>query len=304
MWRRNESAVIVKWSSSPRRSHAAARISRTNTSCCVSVGVNAREVVLARRAQRAQSCERVDVERAAATRARAAPERARARAGRGRRSGTTVPSPRSARGSRRGASSAASDRDVVGQRRVERLGEPLDRRAALGVEARDLPGRVDAGVGAAGDGEAAPATAAPRRAPRAARPRPSARPAAAPSRETRSRRTRASAAASPRRPSSARVTRRLDARARGRRPPVTTTSLARRDRPARRPRASQISPSSCTCPRGDSARTTTAVRPTSVSAPTVARRRFDQRTKNVDLDHVDRGSDERPRRRPTATAGP
>src|SRR6185503_6378321 len=47
------------------------------------------------------------------------------------------------------------------------------------------------------------------------------------------------------------------------------------------PRASQTSPSSFTWPLGVSARTTTAVRPTSVSTPTVARRRFDQRTKNV-----------------------
>ena len=48
------------------------------------------------------------------------------------------------------------DGDVVGQRGVERLGEPRHRWAALGVEARDLPGRMNARVGPAGDGEAAP----------------------------------------------------------------------------------------------------------------------------------------------------
>ena len=41
MCRRNESAVTVKWSWSPRRSQPASRISRVNTSCCVSVGVKA-----------------------------------------------------------------------------------------------------------------------------------------------------------------------------------------------------------------------------------------------------------------------
>jgi len=60
---------------------------------------------------------------------------------------------------------------------------------------------------------------------------------------------------------------------------VTTTSL-----PGARssgPRASQTSPSSFTCPRGAGGRTTTAVRPTSVSTPTTALRRLDQRTKTA-----------------------
>jgi hypothetical protein len=48
------------------------------------------------------------------------------------------------------------DGDVFGQRGVERLREARHRWAALGVEARDLPGRMDAGIGPARDGEAAP----------------------------------------------------------------------------------------------------------------------------------------------------
>ena len=41
MWRRKLSASIVKWSSSPCSSHAAASTVRSNSLCCVSVGVKA-----------------------------------------------------------------------------------------------------------------------------------------------------------------------------------------------------------------------------------------------------------------------
>ncbi len=49
------------------------------------------------------------------------------------------------------------DRDVVGQRGVERCCETLERRPSLGREARDLTGGVDACVGSPGDGEPVPA---------------------------------------------------------------------------------------------------------------------------------------------------
>ena len=49
------------------------------------------------------------------------------------------------------------DGDVLGQRSVQRLRRPLGRRPALDVDARDLAGRVDARVGAPGDGEPVPA---------------------------------------------------------------------------------------------------------------------------------------------------
>ena len=56
-----------------------------------------------------------------------------------------------------GASSACEHRHVGRQRRVERLGRRRGGRAARHLDARDLPGRVHAGVGAPGDGEAVPA---------------------------------------------------------------------------------------------------------------------------------------------------
>jgi hypothetical protein len=45
------------------------------------------------------------------------------------------------------------DRDVVGQRRIERLGRTRGGRATLDVDAGHLAERVDARVGTAGDGE-------------------------------------------------------------------------------------------------------------------------------------------------------
>ena len=61
------------------------------------------------------------------------------------------------------------DGDVLGQRRVQRLGRALGRRAAADVDARDVGMRVDAGVRASGDREAAqlprmsPSSASPQR---------------------------------------------------------------------------------------------------------------------------------------------
>ena len=197
MWRRNESAVTVKCSSSPRRSHAACP-DLAHEHLVLRLGRReGREVVLAHERSGALLRARSRSTGRGHQRARRARSAARDRVGEHdvpvracrRREARVEPGRRLVR---------LEDGDVVGQRRVERLGEPRHRWAAVGVEARDLPGRMNAGVGPAGDGEAAPATAARRRAPRAARPRPSARPAAAPSRETRSRRTRASASASPR----------------------------------------------------------------------------------------------------------
>ena len=90
-------------------------------------------------------------------------------------------------------------RDVGRQRRVERLGRLRGGRAARHLDARHLPGRVHARVGAPGDGEPVPAARVDdveRLAER--RPRPFAGRAAAPSRGTRRRRTRVSASGSPR----------------------------------------------------------------------------------------------------------
>ena len=62
MWRRKLTASIVKCSSSPCSSQAAARTVRSKSVCCVSVGVNAREVVRPRQ-QRCGGVEGVAVER-------------------------------------------------------------------------------------------------------------------------------------------------------------------------------------------------------------------------------------------------
>ena len=63
MWRRNESAVTVKWRWSPRRSHAAVADDRgRKTSCWLSAGVKAREVVLAGK-ERGARLERLEVDR-------------------------------------------------------------------------------------------------------------------------------------------------------------------------------------------------------------------------------------------------
>ena len=45
---------------------------------------------------------------------------------------------------------------VVGEERVERMGDPLRRRPTVDFDARSLASRMDAGVGAAGDGQRAP----------------------------------------------------------------------------------------------------------------------------------------------------
>ena len=155
MWRRNESAVTVKWSSSPRRSQAAARISRRRTSCWVSVGVNAVKSC-------APTSSAADAWSAASSRgrghhsARRATERRARTAVRARRSDTTgrwrekrawKPStassaPTTPTSSGSAAFSASASRSVGGP--------------PVRVEAHNLPGRVHAGVGAPGNGEAAP----------------------------------------------------------------------------------------------------------------------------------------------------
>ena len=192
MCRRNESAVTVKWSSSPRRSHPAARISRRNTSCRVSVGVNAVKSCSPRSAAaHASSASSSTRPRPPERTARA--ERRRARAGRGRRTGTSAPIAENRAWKPSGASSAATTATSSGQRRVERL------RAAARLAARPLhrgwrPDRLHGRRRPCGRRRRGRSTPAPRRrAPRARRPPRSARPAAAPSRGTPSRRTRASA---------------------------------------------------------------------------------------------------------------
>ena len=178
-------------------------------------GCEGREVVLAdERPRRMPGAPRGRA--AAATRAPARPAAARARGGSARRSDTSVPSRRSARGSRPAPASASTTATSSGSAVVERLREPLDRRAALGVEARDLSRGVDAGVGAPCDGETVPAGRR-RRAPRAARLRPSAGPADAPSPGTRCRRTRGSGDSVDHGACTRRVTSAARPRARGRR---------------------------------------------------------------------------------------
>ena len=48
------------------------------------------------------------------------------------------------------------DRDIGGQRRVERLGDTVDLRPAVCIDARDVRISVDAGVGPPGDRQLAP----------------------------------------------------------------------------------------------------------------------------------------------------
>ena len=306
MWRRNESAATVKCSSSPRRPHAAPRISRTNTSCRVSVGVKAvKSWPPTSAAAHSSSCVR---SRAAATRARDAHEALHASVSRAPRTGTTVPSPRSGRGSRR----APPPPRAPPRRPAAPCSAP---RRAAPTGGPPSPSRLATCPVAWTPASVRPATArlAPRRQhgverlaqhafdrPLTGLPRPPAKPGPV----VLERQPQACDASNTGRERAPREALRTCAwkasrRARDRRRALTVTS-ARTGGTFSPARASQISPSSCTCPRGDSARTTTAVRPTSVSAPTVARRRFDQRAKNADLDHVYRRSagdrDDAPRR--------
>ena len=241
MWRRKLSAVISNRARRRRARHAARSTTRTKTSCWVSVGVNARKSCSPRRSAAARG-EPLLVERprqppAAPARSNGDGVAAAARSG----SGSCASGPRSARGSP-AAPLGRDDGDVVRQDGVERLGRALRRRPALDVDARDLAERVDAGVGAPGDGEPAPAREHAARAPRAARPRPCAGRAAPPSRGSRCRRTRASAAGA-RQPSRSTISVRSSSaphdhrsRPRRRRPRSGPPSARRRSRPARRGR--------------------------------------------------------------------
>ena len=156
MCRRKLSAVIVKSSRSPACSQAAARRCAEND-LVPRLGRRERaEVVLTRHTARPPP--RAHRGRAdAATRARAAASSADARPpcedavairARARREPRVEPVRRLLR---------REDGDVVGQGRVQRLARTLERRPALDVDARDLPGRVHAGVRASGDREPVPA---------------------------------------------------------------------------------------------------------------------------------------------------
>ena len=246
-----------------------------------------------------------------------------------------------------GATSASSTATSYGQRRVERLGEPRHRWAALGVEARDLPGRMDARIRPAGDGEAAPGRQhgverlahTPLDRPLARLPRPAAKPGPVVLQRQPQRRhamllTQVASARphSPGRPerdaertvvadSSRREgphVERAECRVRddlpdvhgahvsvegvtsSTRPSTATTVTSAPGGTSASARASQISPSSCTCPRGDKARTTTAVRPRG-SRRRPSRPGASTSARRSDLDHVDRGGardrDDAPRRR-------
>ena len=250
MCRRNESAVTVKWRWSPRRSHAASRITRTNTSCLRLGGRERGEVVLAGEERRAR------LRGASRSTGRGhQSERLASSADRADRLRTTyryerASAPRSARGSPRGASSAASTHDVGRQRRVERLGGPVGGRAPADAR-RSRPGPSRARPCRCGRRRRGPPSRRrrSRRAPRGGRPRPSAGPAAAPSRGSRCRRTRSSASASSR-PAFSQA-----AQARLRRDDVEREAVDRGDRRRVAPgsigsaaRALQISPSTRTCP--------------------------------------------------------
>ena len=183
---------------------------------------------------------------------------------------------RGGRGHPEAAVPRVDDRDVFGQRGVERLGNRCDRRTAGNVETRDLTRRVDSSVGAPGHGEAAPAAATTSSASRRTLPTVAPR-AASPTRRTRCRRTRASAERSPRPSSTAVSLRGLDLEHEAS-IPVTTTSCRAG------PRGRQCLPRLAVelhLTTGRQCGTTTARRPTSVSTPTAARRCFDHQTKNA-----------------------
>ena len=170
--------MIVKSSSSPRRSqrprgrlaaeHLVLRLGRRERA----------EVVLAERAARRQACERLLVERARP------PERFVSRSSGARTapveddgSGRREPSPRTARGSRRGRLLGADDGDVV---RAAPRSAP---RPAGRPAARPPPSTLATCPVACTPASVRPATASPlparedaRRAPPARHPRPSARP--------------------------------------------------------------------------------------------------------------------------------
>ena len=191
MCRRKESAVTVKWRWSPWRSQAASRTMRRKTSCWLSAGVNALKSCspgssaahacepLGRSTGRGHQSDRLA---SSAERVDAVEDEVPIRAGGGGEAG--VEPLRCLLG--------REHRDVGRERRVERLRGPVGGRASPDDDARDLPRRVHAGVGATGDGEPLPAAAGRwRREPRAELPRRSAGPAAWPSRGSRRRRTRA-----------------------------------------------------------------------------------------------------------------
>ena len=196
MCRRKLSAAIVKWSSSPWSSQAALE-DGAGEEPVLRLGRRERREVVLSRDQRSRRLERVEVERPRP------PERAPVGEGRADAAAQDPVAVRAgradeARAETLGGRLDAEDGDVGGQRRVERLGRALRRRAAVGHERRDLRRRVDAGVRPPGDGELAPAPVdrVERLAER--RPRRCARRAAAPSPGSRCRRTRASASASSR----------------------------------------------------------------------------------------------------------
>ena len=155
MWRTKLTASIVKCSSSPSSSQAAARTVRSKSRWFVSVGVKAVKscvpgntrrggvqggaVQLHRPPERPALLER---------RADAAPQDAVAVGTRGRRE---------ARVEVRRGLVRRDHRDVGRQRRVQRLRRAGRRRAAGDANARDLSGRVHAGVGPSRDRELPPA---------------------------------------------------------------------------------------------------------------------------------------------------
>ena len=155
MCRRNESAVTVKWRWSPWRSHAASRMIRTNTSCWLSAGVKA-----------VNSCSPGSSAAQAWRRSQVDGPRPPERALRLERRARHAVEDDVAVGARRGREPrvepvrsvlCGEHRDVGRQRRVERLRRLRGRRAARHLDARDLPGRVHARVGASCDGEPVPA---------------------------------------------------------------------------------------------------------------------------------------------------
>ena len=263
MWRRKLTASIVKCSSSPCSSQAAASTVRSKSVCFVSVGVNAVKSCVPGQ-QRRGRVERSAVERlrpperpallerasgryAAATRYRYARDRAEKRA------------LKSA-----GASSAATTATSSRQRRVECLRRPSGGGPPVDAHARHLSRRVDAGVGTAGDRELRPARDRRRRACRGEPSRRFALPAGVPSRGTRL-------------PSYSSVSFSVVSVTAGSTTSVRpSTSRTTTSSPAPRPaaqRARHSSPATRTWPSGMQSGGDHRPRPTSASAPTTDRRR-------------------------------
>ena len=148
MCRRNASAVIVKWSSSPRRSQPAAMIVRRKL-FVAGLGRRERREVVAARQTRRRARGAAPRRPAATTRGLAETEALNVSGGAARRSDTTGRGLRSAHGIPLGAGAQSLTERSARENGIECVGDPRGRRTALDHDADDLSRGVDPRVGPA-----------------------------------------------------------------------------------------------------------------------------------------------------------